>query len=157
MPSRKQEKVGFLDNMQYEMVDENLITAVQRDELIEKLEELCRGVYVKKGQTSLDDLSVNIQRMIMSFLQKNSVDTKKNTDVLKALNNLTTHIKSLPTLTIEMAFEPTVAQLTKFAGKIELFGTRPLIMTKVNPVMLAGAVLELNGKQLDYSINNTNV
>ena len=143
--------------MHYEMIDENLITAVQRDELIEKLEELCRGVYVKKGQTSLDDLSVNIQRMIMSFLQKNSIDTKKNTDVLKAFNNLTTHIKSLPTLTIKMAFEPTVAQLTKFAGKIELFGTRPLIKTKVNPVMLAGAVLELNGKQLDYSITNTNV
>ena len=154
---KRQEKVGFLDNMQYEMVDESLVTVSQRDQLVEKLEALSKGIYAKKGQTSLDDLTITVQNMIVSFLQKNKVDTKKNTDVLKAFNTLAAHVKSLPTLTIEIAFEPTVSQLAKFAGKIELFGSRPLLKAKVNPQMLAGAVLEMNGKRLDHSINNTNV
>ncbi len=149
--------MGFLDNMQYEMVDESLITVPQRDRLVEKLEELSKGVYAKKGQASLDDVTTDIQTMIVSFLQKNKVNTKKNAEVLKALGTLATHIKSLPILTIEMAFEPTVAQLTKFAGKVELFGKQPLLQAKINTTILAGAVLELNGKRLDHSINNTNV
>lgn len=149
--------MGFLDNMHYEMVDEKLVTVSARDALVEKLEALCRGVYAKKGQTSLNDLTIDMQHMIVTFLQKNNVDTKKNTDVLKAFTMLAEHVKSLPTLMLELAFEPTVAQLTKFAGKIELFGARPLLQTKVNPAMLAGVILEMNGKQLDYSINNTNV
>lgn len=139
------------------MIDESLITISQRDQLVEKLEALSKGIYAKKGQASLDDLTISMQNMIVSFLQKNKVDTKKNTDVLKAFNTLATHVKSLPILTIEIAFEPTVSQLTKFAGKVELFGKRPLLQAKVNTTMLAGAVLELNGKRQDYSINNTNV
>ena len=114
--------MGFLDNMQYEMVDKSLMTVSQRDQLVEKLEALSKGIYAKKGQTSLDDLTITVQNMIVSFLQKNKVDTKKNTDVLKAFNTLAAHVKSLPTLTFKMAFQLTDSKIAKLLRKMKLFG-----------------------------------
>lgn len=71
--------------MQYEMVDESLVTVSQRDQLVEKLEALSKGIYAKKGQTSLDDLTITVQNMIVSFLQKNKVDTKKKYRRIKSV------------------------------------------------------------------------
>lgn len=156
-PLKKQEKMDSFDTMQYEMIDEKLITTLQRDAFVEKLDELATGVYSKKGIASLDNLSANMQDMIVTFLQKNKIDTKKNSDVLRAFTTLKSHVQALPTLTLELAFEPSVSQLAKFAGKIELYGVRPLLQTKINTQILAGAILEMKGKHIDCSINNTNV
>lgn len=154
---KKQEKMDFFDTMQYEMVDEKLITTLQRDAFVEKLDDLVGGIYSKIGTSSLDNLSADTQNMLVSFLQKNKVNVKKNSDVLRAFTLLKNHVQALPTLTLELAFEPSVSQLAKFAGKIELYGTRPLLNPKVSTQIFAGAILEMNGKHLDYSINNTSV
>lgn len=133
------------------MIDEQLVTAQDRDSLLAQLEGLSMGMYQKKS-TALDNVTSSVRNAIVLFLEKNKVDTKKTTSVKSAFSDLEKHLQSFPTLTLELAFEPTVAQLKKIAGKIELYGNRPLLNPKLSRSMLAGAVLEKDGKRVDYSV-----
>lgn len=139
------------NDMDFTMIDEQLVTTHDRDSLLAKLDALSMGIYTKQ-YTALDSLTSGIREAIVLFLEKNKIDTKKTTSVRNAFADLEKHLKDLPTLTLELAFEPTVGQLKKIAGKIELYGTRPLLQTRLNERMLAGAVLEKDGKRKDYAV-----
>lgn len=157
MPSTKPAKMGFLVNMHYEMVDELLLTVGGRDRLVSQLEYVAKALYTKQGAASLADLSEEVQNGLSLYLKKNKIDTKKSADVQKAFLNLADHLKKLPTITLVLAFEPTITQIKKFAAKIELYGTRPLLNIRTDEKVLAGAILENNGRAKDYSIKTTNV
>ncbi len=140
-----------LTNMDYSMIDEQLMTVHDRDSLLIQLEELSMSIYTTK-ESKVDSLTSSLQHAIVLFLQKNKVDTSNTTSVRNAFTELSTYLRGFPTLTIELAFDPTVAQLKKIAGKIELYGKRPLLQTKHNENILAGAILERSGARKDYSI-----
>jgi len=156
MRLKKQEVRGFLNNMDYTMIDEQIVTVNEKNTMFHNLDLFLDGIFsTKKGVSEIisSNFSTDVKNALVIFFEKNKVNIKNQTTIRAAISDLKEHLSKMPKVAITVPVDLNSRQVENIAHKIEMSAKmRPLIELIVDSNMLAGAIFEYNGKRGDYGV-----
>jgi F0F1-type ATP synthase delta subunit len=101
----------------------------------------------------IDNLGLQKKEKFMSLLRNNNVNTSSVSDLKSFFDKLQEKIKTLPTLSLSIAFEPNEKTLELLDEWFTLNLKKQFIFDiAVNTNLVGGAAINFNGKYLDCSI-----
>lgn len=96
------------------------------------------------------------KQLLLALLRDNGVQVEKASALKDFLSQLQTQIRSLPVLTLSLAFEPKDKTLKVLSDWFLLNMKRQVLFDiTVDPTLIAGIAIHFNGKFLDFSIRET--
>jgi F0F1-type ATP synthase delta subunit len=132
-------------------------TKAQANDFLIKLSSFSEEIY--KNDFNLekslsDSFGVEKKDKFVIFLRNNNVNTASTADIKNFLDKLAEKITKLPVLSLTLAFEPNEQTLNILNEWFVINIKKQFIFDiSINPNLIAGVVLNFNGKFLDYSIN----
>ena len=101
----------------------------------------------------LEEFGVKKRDKFMSLLRENKINTESHSDIKNFLGKLSEKVQSLPTLTLNIAFEPKEKNLKALSDWFYLNNKKQVLFElNVDPTLIAGATLTFEGKYVDFSI-----
>lgn len=106
-------------------------------------------------EKSLDSfLSQEEKQEFKSFFSQNNLNLKTPKEINLGIEKIQESIDKMPLVILTTAFKPTVSSIRKFSNLLsERNKERVLLSLNVNPQILGGVLIELNGNFRDYSLN----
>ena len=107
----------------------------------------------KRRDQIFQSISAKNADIIREILKKEHIDCKNNKQAQDALNELIAKIKSLKIVKLYLAFSPS-QNLTDdiFNWVSDKLGKGIILDIEEEPTILGGAIVEYNGKHIDYSL-----
>lgn len=133
-----------------------IYTQEDRLYILSKLEQLEQSVFSFKSpfeQQVHELFSLPIAESIVVTAASDNISLSDSTAVQQFVQRLHAEIKALPSVTLRLAFTPSNDLLRHVAIWFESNCGMKIITTfQVDPDLLGGVAVELNGKYLDYSL-----
>lgn len=124
--------------------------------MLDKLEQLEQSVFSVKvpfEQQVHDLFSLPIAESILATAASSKVSSSDSTAIQNFIRGLQSEIKGLPTVTLRLAFSPSNDLLRDTSMWFDnMCGMKIITTYQVDPSLLGGVAIELNGKYLDYSV-----
>lgn len=139
----------------YEELMSLLQTKQEATRFLETLSELSESLYDTKvpPDKQLDKfLSPKEKQALLLLWKNNGISVENKTQTQNFLQVLQKQIELLPSITIAFAFEPSITFLKSVTSFISTAMQQPtLVETVVDPTIVAGAVITINGTYADFS------
>jgi F0F1-type ATP synthase delta subunit len=130
-----------------------LVTDRDRQELLLFLEDLKKNAFEKDGQLDkMTDNNVKFGPIFKTVFKNNSLQQDKDS-LSKFLSDVIRKLKEIETINLVIAIHPTariLEALSSWTSKV--FSKKVLVDIHVNPEIIGGAVLIIDGKYKDYSL-----
>jgi len=135
-----------------------LYTKEQAEDFMAQLDFLAGKIFNKNTNMSKlinEIFAQEIKEKLELILEKNNINLSEFSSAQPFLRNLKQAVKSLPVVGLTLAFEPQEELIKKISSWLSLsLPTHTLINLSVKPEILAGAIIEYQGRYRDYSITN---
>jgi F0F1-type ATP synthase delta subunit len=116
--------------MEINKINNLVITKEQRDNYINKLDQLIESAYtIKSGKRTTANPEANI----------------------KELTDVKNYLLKLPMINLTLAFDPSADFLKKLAA---WFNKKVILDINIKPKIIAGLIIETNGRHHDLSVKN---
>jgi F0F1-type ATP synthase delta subunit len=145
--------------MHFQIMDKIINQLIIRDQaivLVNVIDEIITNLYSTKFNTDKylkDNLNPTIYVALIEFLTQNK-RLSKNT-YANQLIQLKKLIQKIPVVKITIAVEPSMSLIERLTGWFDENYRHVLVDYKVDKNLLAGAIIEFNGKYKNYSIINS--
>ncbi len=130
--------------MNYQAIDDLLLTKSQADMIVFQLNSFKETLYLTEGS-----LAEKADRYLPHSLKESLGEMPGSSqDVIGLIENVCSHVNSLPVLTMILPFEPTASSLKKIINWIEINVKRKILIKAVRcNLSEAAARVEFEGRQ----------
>lgn len=131
-------------------------TKAQATDFAARLSAIAEKIYQTEFNLEnilMEQFGLQKRDKFMTLLRENNVNTGAPSDIKDFFDKLQEKISSLPVLSLTVAFEPKEQTLLALSQWFLLnIDKQVLLDITVNPAIIAGAVISINGKHLDFSV-----
>lgn len=124
--------------------------------LLDKLEQLEQASFSVKStfeENVLEKFSFSVAQLLLESAKSANVALSDSSAVQQFLQNVQAQLKAIPEITIRLAFTPSNDLLSSISKWFDAeCGMRVITSCIVDPKLIGGISIELNGKYLDYSL-----
>lgn len=133
-----------------------LKTESDAHDFMSKIDTLCDTAFTAKTtveKKSNELFSYEGKKLLLSWCKINNIDLKDPLQTQEALHALKEYMAGLPVIGIQLAFPPTEYVVKSMIDWCSLYlKKRVLLDISVNPTLIAGIILSVNGRYKDYSV-----
>ncbi len=144
-------------NHQNNLINE-LITKRQADEFLWNLDEIKESLYKNKQSTVIlikKRFSFATATFLINYFQDEKNNMSNKDIISDKINKIRVKIDSIPIFDLTFAITPSAEYLEKISNLIENQLNRHIfINVKIDPSIVAGAIIQYDGKHGDYSLAN---
>jgi F0F1-type ATP synthase delta subunit len=130
-------------------------TKAQAMDFVSRLERVTQQIYgtsFSLEKSLQEQFGIQKKDKFMAFLRDNEVNNESNSALGEFMDKIISKINSLPVVNLTMAFEPDQLTLRDISQWFVLNNKQVLLEIKVDTQMVAGAVVDYNGKHNDFSV-----
>jgi hypothetical protein len=132
-------------------------TTQEADILLAKIEEMLDALYQlnQPGFTQIfaGELPSTLSKALQDAMSHEGITFAKSTEMKDFLTGLKQLLQTTTILTLTISFPPSDEAISAIAAKAkELYGAQTILEINVQESILGGAMIIMNGKYLDYSL-----
>ncbi len=137
----------------------HIYTLEDRSFLLDKLEQLEQSSFSVKStfeENVHEKLSFSMAELLLESAKSAKISLSDSSAIQQFLQNMQTQLKAIPMITVRLAFTPSNDLLSSISKWFDAeCGMRVITSYIVDPKLIGGVSIELNGKYLDYSLKKT--
>lgn len=129
-------------------INDTLQTKEQLNSFLFRLEKFINVVNKKNFSRLLRKMFFTEEQAFLSYFITKDDDIQKKADRLKS------KLEKIPVFTLHIPFYPSPKLIDRIIGFLRANDQVAVLEIKINPNLLAGAIVEFKGKMKDYSLKN---